>query len=135
MEGGRVMTPADTSIQTLVLWAAALTTILSVGATIWGLFSGPSRKNGAEIEALKSRSAAQHETVMARLVAQGERIGNLEQALRAIPAKEELHELEIAMTRLQGEMATMSEAMRGQSEIMKRLEALVGRHEDHLLKK
>jgi predicted nucleic acid-binding Zn-ribbon protein len=118
-----------------VLWAVALTTIFNFGTLIWGVFSGPSRKNGAEIEALKTRVAAQHETVMDRLAAQVERIGNVEQALRAIPDKEELHELEIAMTRLQGEMATMSEAMRGQSEIMKRLEALVGRHEDHLLKK
>ncbi len=32
-------------------------------------------------------------------------------------------------------MKTMSEAMRGQAEIMRRVEALVGRHEDHLLKK
>jgi hypothetical protein len=129
------MTPADTSLQSLVLWAVALTTLFNFISLIWGIFSGPSRKNGTEIELLKTRVASQHEALMARLGAHGERLGNVEQALRAIPAKEELHELEIAMTRLQGEMATMSEAMRGQNEIMKRVESLVARHEDHLLKK
>lgn len=118
------MTPADTSVGSIVLWVAAFATLLSFGSTLWAIFSGPARRNGSRLDAHATRLDA-HEL----------RLGAIDQTLRAIPAKEELHELELAMTRLQGEMKTMSEAMRGQAEIMKRVEALVGRHEDHLLKK
>ena len=118
------MTPADTNLHSLVLWAAALTTLFNFAILNWGIFSGPARKNASQIEALS-----------ARLGSMDQRVSGMEHSMRTIPAKEELHELELAMTRLQGEMKTMSEAMRGQAEIMKRLEHLVGRHEDHLLKK
>jgi hypothetical protein len=118
------MSPADTSFATVVLWIAGLATMLSFGTAIWTIFSGPAKRNATRLDGQGNRLDA-HEL----------RLGAIEQTLRAIPAKEELHELELAMTRLQGEMKTMSEAMRGQAEIMKRVEALVGRHEDHLLKK
>lgn len=118
------LTPNDTSVGSLVLWVAAFSALLSFGSTLWAIFSGPARRNASKLE--------EHEM---KLGAHEMRLGAIDQALRAIPAKEELHELELAMTRLQGEMKTMSEAMRGQAEIMKRVEALVGRHEDHLLKK
>lgn len=107
--------PGDTTIQTLVLWAAALTTLFNFGALLWGTFSGPSRKNSSAIEALTTRMT------------------NVEQSLRIIPSKEEMHDLELAMSDLRGEIKTMSETMRGQNEIMKRLELIVGRHEQHLL--
>lgn len=116
--------PADTSVQSIVLWVLAVTTIFNLASLIWGVFSGPSRKNAQAIEAMSKEV----ELLKARM-------SLMEQELRTIPAKEEMHELELAMTRLQGELKTMSETMRGQSEIMKRLEALVSRHEDHLLKK
>lgn len=118
------MTPADTSVGSVVLWVAAFSTLVSFASVMWTIFSGPARRNGTRLDAHGARLDA-HEL----------RLGAIDQTLRAIPAKEELHELELAMTRLQGEMKTMSEAMRGQAEIMKRVEALVGRHEDHLLKK
>lgn len=111
------MTPADTSVQTIVMWLAAFTTMFSFGSLLWTIFSGPSRRNSAKLET--------HEV----------RLMGIEQTLRMMPAKQELHDLELVMARLQGEMKTMSETMRGQSEIMRRVEALVGRHEDHLLKK
>jgi hypothetical protein len=118
------VTPTDTSLGTIVLWVAALSTLISCCSLLWTIFSGPARRNASKLDVHGTRLDA-HEL----------RLGAIDQTLRAIPAKEELHELELAMTRLQGEMKTMSEAMRGQAEIMKRVEALVGRHEDHLLKK
>lgn len=118
------MTPADTNLHSLVLWAAALTTLFNFAILIWGIFSGPARKNSSQIEAL-----------VVRVTALDQRVANVEYSFRAMPSKEDMHELDIAMTRLQGEMKTMSETMRGQSEILKRVEHLVGRHEDHLLKK
>lgn len=111
------MTPADTSLGTIVLWVAALSTIISFASVIWTIFSGPARRNGSRLDA--------HAT---RLDAHEMRLSGIDQTLRTIPGKQDLHDLEVAMTRLQGEMQTMSQ-------IMTRLESLVSRHEDHLLKK
>lgn len=109
--------PADTSVQSLVLWAVALTTVFNFVSLIWGVFSGPARKVAAELDGFKQR------------------VATMEQQLRSIPATEDMHQLELGMARMQGELKTMSETMRGQNEIMKRLEAMIARHEDHLLKK
>lgn len=116
------MTPADVSFANLILWIAAIGTILSVATAIWTIFSGPSKKNGERIAA-----------VTLRLDDHGLRLSAVEQAQKSLPKTSDMHELELAMTRLQGEIKTMSAVMTGQSQIMERLEAIVGRHENHLL--
>lgn len=117
------MTPADTSFQVVVLWVAGLSTLLSFGTALWMIFSGPSRKNSSQLE-----------THGKRLDDHDLRINGMEQAQRSLPTSKDMHELEIAMEQLKGELKTMSAIMAGQSAIMERLEAIVSRHENHLLK-
>lgn len=69
----------------------------------------------------------------ARTDAHDLRIVRLEQALGSLPARDDMHRLQIALTEMRGDMRTMQATMVGQSEIMKRLETIVTRHEDHLL--
>ena len=116
------MTPADTSLQTLVLWAAALSTLLSFGILICSIFSGPSKRNASKLD--------EHS---ARLDGHELRISGIEQTQRALPTANDMHELELAMERLKGELKTNSAVMAGHSAIMERLEAIVSRHENHLL--
>lgn len=116
------MTPAETNVADLLVWISGLALILSFGGTVWTIFSGPSKKNGERITALT-----------ARLDDHGLRLSAAEQAQRSLPKTSDMHELELAMTRLQGEIKTMSAVMSGQSQIMERLETIVGRHENHLL--
>lgn len=118
------MTPEDASLQFLILWVVALSTLINFGALIWNIFSGPSKRNAAKLD--------QHSDILNRL---DHRLGQLELAQSVLPSKDNMHELELTMERLKGEMKTMSEVMKGQSAIMGRVEAIVGRHEDHLLKK
>lgn len=47
------MTPAEISLQSLVLWFAGLGTVVSVITTLWTIFSGPSRKNTTKIGELE----------------------------------------------------------------------------------
>lgn len=61
------------------------------------------------------------------------RIGRVEQNVESMPGQQELHRLELTLTQMAGNLNTISEAMNGQKEIMKRLENIVTRHEDHLL--
>ena len=118
------MSPEETTVQVLILWALALSTVINLGTVVWNIFSGPSKKNGARLDALA-----------AQLGLVDQRVAKVEQAQLALPSKDDTHELELAMERLKGEMKTMSEVMKGQSSIMERVEAIVARHEDHLLKK
>ena len=48
------MTPSDTNVADILLWVVALSTFFSFGSLIWTVFSGPSRKNSARIEALEA---------------------------------------------------------------------------------
>jgi hypothetical protein len=59
-------------------------------------------------------------------------VGIMEMAHQTLPSVSDLHELELVMERLKGEMSRMTVAMSGQSDIMTRLEAIVLRHDDHL---
>lgn len=61
------------------------------------------------------------------------RLNSIEQTLRTMPAKDDLHELQLAMERLRGDMGRMGAAMEGHAAIMARVEGIVGRHEQHLL--
>ncbi|SNS87021.1 Protein of unknown function [[Luteovulum] sphaeroides subsp. megalophilum] len=61
------------------------------------------------------------------------RLASVEQTLRAQPTKEDMHALHLALRDMQGEMKAMAAAAEGTNKIMSRLEAIVARHEDHLL--
>lgn len=118
------MTPEETTVQVLNLWAIVLLTALNLGTLVWNILSGPSKKNAARLEALS-----------VQLSGVAQRLAQVETRQAALPSQQDMHELELAMERLKGEMKTMSQTMAGHAEIMKRVEAIVSRHEDHLLKK
>lgn len=63
------------------------------------------------------------------------RLNSIEQTLRDLPVKSDMHALQLAMSDMRGEMKVMATAMSGSNSLMERLEAVVSRHEDHLLKK
>lgn len=114
--------PADTSVQSLVLWAMAALAVLNLGSLVWTIFSGPAKAATKRIDELAHRADG-HDL----------RLNTIEQTQKALPSSSDLHELELAMAELKGEMKTMSAVIRGQSDIMQRLENIVSRHEQHLL--
>lgn len=116
------MTPEETTVQVLIVWALALSTLINFGTVIWNIFSGPSKKNGARLDAMA-----------VTMTAVEARVATIEQAHRALPSKDDIHELELSMERLKGEMKTLSQVMSGQAQITERMEAILNRHEDHLL--
>lgn len=61
------------------------------------------------------------------------RIGGLEQALKSLPGKDDLHVLQLELVRQTGSLNEMNAFMAGHAKIMERLEIIVSRHEDHLL--
>lgn len=110
------------NISPIIVWVVALTQMLTFGLTLWGLLTSASRANAKRLD--------DHSM---RLEEHAARISGLEVRQQAMPTTAMMHELEIAMERLNGKLATMSQAMAGHAAIMKRLEGVVGRHEDHFL--
>lgn len=76
-----------------------------------------------------------------RLDAQDERIGShsnrivsVEEAVRGLPTREDLHRMETGLVTMAGELKVVSTMIAGQKDILHRVENVVNRHEDHLLK-
>lgn len=116
------MTPEETTVQVLIVWALALSTLINFGTVIWNIFSGPSKKNGARLDGMAVTLAAL-ET----------RIAASEMSQRTLPSRDDIHELELSMERLKGEMKTLGQAMATHSDNANRVEAILTRHEEHLL--
>lgn len=114
--------PEDTTIQFLVIWALALTTLVNFLTNVWNIFSGPSKRNAATL--------AEHAKLLSDMQTQLQSV-QLKQASQ--PTTESIHQLELAMEQMRGEMKSVAVQMKGQTEIMERLEAIVGRHDNHLL--
>jgi len=62
------------------------------------------------------------------------RLARAEQTIQGLPSKTDIHAIELHMERLAGSLSRMEAVMDGSSKIMARLETIVTRHEDHLLK-
>lgn len=61
------------------------------------------------------------------------RVADLERAVAGTPTSDDLHQLHILVTQISGQMGEITAVIGGQKDIMKRLETIVTRHEDHLL--
>jgi len=70
-----------------------------------------------------------------RMDAHDLRIQALEQSVKDMPDKDDMHQLELTLKEIGGDMKAVRATMRGMSESMTRTEHIVGRHEDHLLER
>lgn len=60
------------------------------------------------------------------------RLQALEQDVKSMPGREELHRVELSLSEIAGDMRAMSATMSGMAGSIERTERIVGRHEDHL---
>lgn len=61
------------------------------------------------------------------------RISTIEQTVQTMPVKDDMHALQLELVKQTGSLNEMRAVMEGNAKIMARLEAIVSRHEDHLL--
>lgn len=111
----------------------ALALLISLGTSIWTIFSGPAkaqaRRHDENVKATDERFAEGR----ARMDRHDGRIARLEQSLQAMPTKDDMHNVQLAVEGMKGQLAVMAAQMGGQKDIMERLEIIVSRHEEHLL--
>ena len=60
-------------------------------------------------------------------------IATLDLTVAAMPGREDIHKMEITLVEMSGQMGVIEAHMAGQKDVLKRLETVVGRQEDHLL--
>jgi hypothetical protein len=110
------------NISPLVAWVVALNMLLTFALTIWNLMASGSRANAKRLDA-HADQLQQHEA----------RISTVEQGQESLPSLQNIHSLELAIVRLEGEIKSVSQVMAGNVAIMERLESVVARHDAHLL--
>lgn len=110
------------NISPVVVWVIALSQLLTFGLTVWNLMASGSRANAKSIEFNRTR-LDNHEV----------RLNAIEQSLGGMPARDDMHVLQMSLSDMRGDLKEMRATMKGNNEIMRRLETIVSRHEDHLL--
>lgn len=103
--------PADTSVQVLNLWALVLLTFTNLGATLWNILSGPSKRNAAELKA--------HADALSLL---DRRVSSLEDAGKDAPKQKDFHDLELKMSEMMGTMGLLTERLKPLEKVTERLQ-------------
>lgn len=99
-----------------------LSFLLSLGAIFYAFFANR-RKDVDHRFGEGTRRMDRHE----------KRLQAMEQTVSSMPGKDDMHNLQLEAVKQTGALAEMRAVMEGNQKIMIRLEAIVSRHEEHLL--
>lgn len=102
------------NISPLVVWAIALSQLLTFGLTVWNMLSSGSRSNARRLD--------EHAGMLSR---HSERLQSMEQALRDMPSREDFHQLDKQMTRLSGSLDVLTERLKPLEAITERMQELL----------
>jgi small-conductance mechanosensitive channel len=120
----------------LSTWMAvggALALLISLGTSIWTIFSGPAKAQAKRHDEAVKATDDRFAEGRARMDRHDQRISRLEQSHEAMPTKDDMHKVLLAVQDMKGRLDVMGAQMGGQKDIMERLETIVSRHEEHLL--
>ncbi len=127
-------------LATLKEWLSVIAILLSIGTAIGTWFVTRRKGVDARIDAaetrLDERTDANRERIDGtdrRLDRMDQRLVHLEQTVSDMPSREDIHKVELQLSGMTGSLSRIEAVMAGNNEIMKRLETIVSRHEDHLL--
>jgi hypothetical protein len=110
------------NISPLVIWVVALSQLLSFALSIYQLLGSGARVNKQQLD--DHKATLDNHTL---------RLASVEQTLAGHPTQTDYGNLMLALEAMKGEMAVLRTQMKGVSDIMQRVEAMVARHENHLL--
>nr|WP_239032597.1 DUF2730 family protein [Leisingera sp. MMG026] len=96
--------------------------VLSIGAIVYAFFANRSKGNDARF-AVGSKRMDEHDL----------QIQALKQTVDAMPGKEDMHRLELAMSDVSGELKAIGVHMTAQGDVLKRFANVQTRLEDYLL--
>lgn len=77
--------------------------------------------------------ATRRKNVDHKLIDHDRRLQRVEDKLTHTPETREVHEILVKIEGMAGDVRVLSESLKGHGEIMRRIESIVGRHEDTLI--
>ena len=89
------------NISPFVAWVLALSVILNFALSVWGLLASGSRTNARKLEGHSDQ-----------LTAHNGRIAAIEVAQREMPTGNDMHVLEMSMSKLQGSLDVLTERLK-----------------------
>lgn len=102
---------------------------MALGAMVYAFFANRTKGIQEKFENVEQK----FKTGSDRMDRHDARIAYLEQTVKSMPDKDDMHRLQLEMAAQTGELKEMRAVMDGNAQIMGRLETIVTRHEDHLL--
>lgn len=98
----------------LIAWVGALSLLLNFALSLYSLLSSGSRANRTMLEA--------HEAALNTLEG---RIAAVEQSLRILPSTGDLHKIELALSRMEGELGIMGQRLQPVAAIAERMQEML----------
>ena len=127
-------------LATLKEWLSVVAILLSIGTAIGTWFVTRRKGVDARIDAVETRLDERTDANRERIDGSERRqdrmdtrLVHLEQTVSDMPSREDIHKVELQLSGMTGSLSRIEAVMAGNNEIMKRLETIVSRHEDHLL--
>lgn len=102
-------------------WTISLSLVLSVGGLIYAWWRTRDQNTDGRFKAGSERMDRLHE-----------RVNSIEQTMRGLPQKEDMHQLQLTVEKMNGKLDTMSAVIDGNSKVMVRLENAVDRQDGYL---
>jgi len=101
-------------IAPLIVWAAAITTLLNLANMLWTIFSGPARKLSMQLEDAKARvGQLEHD------------LHRLRDRLDQMPNSAAMHHLELSLARMEGNINILSERLIPVAAIAEKMQELM----------
>lgn len=111
------MTPEDTTVQVLIVWALALSTLINFGTVIWNIFSGPSKRNSIKLE--------DQAEILRKMDG---RLSAVELAHRDMPKQKDFHDLEVKLTELNGVISVLTQRLKPLESVTERAQEWMMEH-------
>lgn len=90
----------EMDISPAVVWVAAISSFLGLGTTIWNMLTSGSKQNSKKLDELD-----------AKMTGQESRLNKVENELKHLPTKDQVHDLRVGIADLEGSIRTMEASM------------------------
>lgn len=94
--------------------ASSIGALVALATTIWNILASGARQNKARIDAQETK-----------LNAIEGRVAALEQSVRGMPSTGDLHKIELALSRMEGELGIMGQRLQPVAAIAERMQELL----------
>lgn len=108
-----------------IVWAAGLSSLLSLGTAIWTVLSAPARKTEARLNELEARLDTTERNAAERFAAVDRGLQRVSDQLQAVPSTETMHRLELSLARMDGHIGRIDERLRPVTAIAERMQDLL----------